>query len=122
MSCDRYYRDIFYDINSLPLEIIIQILKESKDICYMWWIDVLQKHSLTRKKADMSFEDFIKICNKSDHFVFIHRRGEKSIMNWRLEVGCSTMTREPDYFLWIQVDENKIESLVNKYNISIMVD
>ncbi|MEN8120770.1 MAG: hypothetical protein ABFS35_10505 [Bacteroidota bacterium] len=63
----------------------------------------------------MSFEDIMKQIGDSTHFVFINRKGHP---NWehRLEIGFRTMEAK-DHFLFIYVDESKLEYFMKKYKI-----
>jgi hypothetical protein len=115
-----YYQDVFYDVNKLSFKNKIQLLKDAKDLCFNWWVDILDcSKSLCREKINLSFEEVIDICNKKTKFIFIHRRGYDDLKksNWYFEVGYTNMS-SPDYFLWIQVNENYVDNLIKKYNLS----
>jgi hypothetical protein len=127
MSLGQYYNDIFYNINNLPLKTQIEILRDVKEVCFHWWIDILDcTTSFKRERIDMSFDEAIAKCDQKTHFVFIHRRGydawkeeNEIMMGWRLEVGYRTMALT-DYFLWIEAKEDKIEDFVLKYKLSVL--
>lgn len=116
---NRHYHDIFYDIYNLSFKKKVQLLREAKELCYEWWADILDcDKSWSREKIEISFEEAMKKCDKETHFVFIHRRGYKN-WDWRLEIGYRSMTT-PDYFLWIEVKEDKIDELVKKYKLGLL--
>jgi hypothetical protein len=126
-NLSKYHRDIFYDINKFSLKKKIEILKETKDLSFYWWVDILDcNDSIRRRRINISFDDALSKCDEKTLYFFIHRRGyelwkEKNeiIGGWRLEVGYRTMT-EPDYFLWIEAKENRIKRLINKYNLKLL--
>jgi hypothetical protein len=115
---EEYQRDVFYDIQALPLKRRIQLLKDVKGLCESWWVDTLDGTSAHRKKVEMGFEEALGKAAKNTLFVFIHRRGYR---NWGyyLEAGFRTLT-SPDYFLWINADEKEIDGLVKKYKLKVL--
>ena len=119
---NKYYNDIFYDVNSLKLSKKIEIIEDAYSQNYKWWADKLDcNESFSRHKIEMSFNDVMKKFNDEAHFVVIHRRGYENNRNndwskWRLEVGFRTMGGV-DYFLWINCDEDLIEDFINKHNL-----
>jgi hypothetical protein len=123
-----YYPDIFYAIHKLSFKNKIKLLKEAKELCFRWWEDILDCNiSFQRQKIEMSFEEALSKCDKNTHFVFIHRRGYVSwrernelMDGWRFEVGYRTMTGPVDYFLWIEIDEDKIDGFIQKYNLKLL--
>jgi hypothetical protein len=116
---EAYENDIFYDINDLPFDKIVELLKEAQKMSYEWWVDILDVNvSFSRKRTDMSFEDVMKRIDNSTHFVFIHRRGYPDWEHY-LEIGFRTMEAK-DHFLFIHVDEEKLKYFINKYNLEIL--
>ena len=112
-----YNPDIFYDINRLSLKKKEALLREAKEKATHWWVDTLDcTKSVQRKTVEMSFEDAMKML-PSALCVFIHRRGCDN-WKWYLETGFRTM-KSPDYFLWINVDQEEIEELVKKYRTRV---
>ena len=115
----RFYRHTTYKTDHLSLEDKIDLLKDAKEASYSWQIDILDCNvSFARQKIEMEFEEALKKCSTESFLSVIHRRGYEE-RKWHLEVCLSTMT-SPDYFLWIFVPEDKIEELVNKYNLKVM--
>ena len=123
----NHYPDIFYNINELSFKKKIELLKDAKETCFNWWTDVLDcSKSFARQRVEMSFEEAIRKCNEHTFFTFIHRRGfegwkeRNEIMDgWRLEVGYRTMT-SPDYFLWINCEEDQVDKLAKKYKLHFL--
>lgn len=113
---DEYKQDIFYDISRLPLEKIKELLWEAYEMNYHWHVDILK--SIRREEIEMSIEDAMNKCDREAAYVFIHRRGYPD-WEWRLEIGYRTMT-SPDYFLWINVTQDKKEYFVSKYNLQLL--
>lgn len=125
-------RDIFYNIGSLELDQIKELLKEAYVMCDKWSVDELNcSKSWSRQKINMSFEEVMKKANDDTFYIFIHRFNlmmygnsaydgeDKDIMGRRrqyLEIGFRTMT-SIDYFLWIHVPVKKKEYFLDKYNL-----
>lgn len=114
----NYNPDIFYDINRLSLKKKEALLREAKEKATRWWVDSLDcTKSYSRQTVEMPFDEVMKKLPGS-LCVFIHRRGYED-WEWCLETGFRTMTN-PDYFLWIDVDQKEIEGLVKKYGLKVM--
>jgi hypothetical protein len=60
----EYYNDIFYKTNKLTKKSCIDLFKEAKDLCDIWWVDQHNEHSI-RKKIDRDFDEIISIFNKT---------------------------------------------------------
>lgn len=116
---NNYYPDIFYSINKLSKPRIIGLLNECHKLSYNSWVDVLDGTSTARRRIDMKFEEVLTKITDRTLFVFIHRRGFSN-WNWYLETGFTTMTSPIDYFLWINVEQDKINTLVEKYRLELM--
>ena len=111
-----FENDIFYTISDLPIEKIIELLKEAKEMSFEWWVDILDiNNSFARQRIDMSFDDVVKRIDNSTHFVFIHRKGYPDWEHY-LEIGFRTMEAN-DHFLFIHVNEEKLKCFVNKYTL-----
>ena len=109
-----FENDTFYTISNLPIEKIIELLKEAKELSYEWWIDILNVNkSFARQRIDMGFDDVLKRVDSSTHFVFIHRKGYPDWEHY-LEIGFRTMEAN-DHFLFIHVDEKKLKYFIDKY-------
>ena len=114
--------NIFYTREDMKLDDKVNIINFCKDICYNWWVDKLDcNQSFMREKIDMSFSSIMEKFDNSSHFVIIHREGIQNIEPSRLEVGFSTddIKNNLSYFLWIEVEENKIPLIVDKYDLIV---
>lgn len=122
----KYKPDIFYDLSHLSFDEKVGLLKYSKSICNDWWVDKLDcSESFGRQTIDMDFDEILEKCNESCIFNVIYRRGmeewkdTKSIFrtqNWAIEVGFTTM-ESISYYLWIYIDENKLDEIIEKFNL-----
>jgi hypothetical protein len=109
-----YVDDIFYETSSLTYEQKTRLLKEAKQLCRLWWVDILDcSKSFARQRAEMSFDEIMARFEEDSHFVFINRKGFKPD-GYVLETGFRTMSRV-DYFLWIHLDEKHISRFVKRY-------
>lgn len=117
----EYLQDIFYDTSKISKNQFKNLMKEAHELCYNWWVDDCP--GWTRRKIDMPFLSVINLFHKTTrkhlHITCIHRRGfqlEKS----NLEIGFCTMGRKSengDIFLWIEVDLEHKDYLLNKYGL-----
>jgi len=112
----------FYDLDDLSLENKIALLKDAYDVCFEWWADELDcKKSWQRQKIDVAFDEMIDKINDSDkfHFVFIIRDRVYNDENPTryIEIGYSTLSGNPDYFLWIMVDLRHLTHFLARYKI-----
>lgn len=119
----EYEHDIFYNVSELDIEQRKAILLDAKDKCDgKWLVDVLDvSKSRSRQQIEMSFEDIMAKFDSSCHFIFIHRRGFKGLHGeYLIEVGFSTMNKGPNYYLWIQLSEDKLPYFIDKYDLKPM--
>jgi hypothetical protein len=117
-----YLQDIFYDTNKISKNQFKKLMKEAKELSFNWWIDISPEW--TREKVDWPFHRAINIFHKTTrkglHLTVIHRRGfpfEKDT----LEIGFSTLGRKSksgDIFLWIEVDIEHKDYLLDKYALN----
>jgi hypothetical protein len=117
----KYQHDIFYNSSELSKNQIRKLFKEAHGLCFNWWVD---KHPEgTRIKVEWPFEKIIRLFDRTTrkhlHITIIHRRGYE---NWKhyLEIGFCTMGRngkDGDMFLWIEVDLEHKDNLLQKYGI-----
>ena len=104
---------IFYKIKNLSIEERKELLREAKELSYIWWVDILDfTKSFLREKIDLSFEEIMSKYTNACHFSIIHRISEN-----KLEIAFRTMNTGPDYFLWIECKPDKIEHFVSKYKL-----
>jgi hypothetical protein len=104
-------RDIFYNINNLTLKDRRSLIKFAKDNSLDWWVDELDcSKSFARQRIDMPFEEVSKLFKLSSHFVVSNRNGEYG------EIAFCTF-KDPDYFLWINVDLDILHQITKKFNL-----
>lgn len=97
----------FVPIQHLTIEQRRKICALAKEECRRWWVDKLDcSVSIARQLVEMSFEDIMAKLDERCHFVIIHRN------TWGddyLEIGFSTIGKEPAYFLWIILDPEYLD-------------
>lgn len=115
-----YLQDIFYDTNKISKNQFKKLMKEAKELSFNWWIDISPEW--TREKVDWPFHRAINIFHKTTrkglHLTVIHRRGYEEP---HLEIGFCTIGRKSkngDLFLWIEVDLQHKDYLLEKYNLT----
>jgi len=113
----------FYNTDKLSIEEKISMLRECKDISYVWWADTLDcTFSLSRQKFDCSFDEILEKLNEKARVVVINRGIWGSPLGEDIEhfeVGFCTFTSPVEYFLFIQVESVKMPPILRKYNLSI---
>ena len=109
--------DTFYNTKDLSLTQKIELLRDCKEAGYTWWIDKLDcSVSTSRQHIDMDFEEVIKKFDYSAHFSVIDRKYSPSDAVKCFEIGFRTMGIV-DYFLWIWVEDEKMQNILRKYNL-----
>lgn len=113
--------DTFYNTRYLSLTQKIELLKDSKSICYTWWVDKLDcSISFARQRIDMSFEEIMEMFSDSAHFVVIDRKFHPLDKVKHFEIGLSAMTSPTDYFLFIWIEDEKMPDILEKYKLKPM--
>lgn len=121
----QYFKDIFYNTESLSLEDKKTILEDAKAMAYHWWVDILDCNvSMARQKINMDWNDIVLKLDNRCFFSIIYRKGYEDqrsdkkwfINHWCLEIGFCTM-KSPEYYLWILVDEKEVDSFIKKWNL-----
>ena len=114
-------RDIFYDTQGLPLEQKRAILEDCKEICFRWWTDKLDcSVSWARQSIDMTFEEIMGKFDDKAHFVVIDRDFYPIDEKKHFEIGFRAMSGI-DYFLFLWVKDEKMPTIIEKYNLKLMV-
>ena len=115
-----FNQHIFYDVHALNVNVKQQIIMTAKNLASKWWVDKLDcKQSFARQTTDMSFDNIMKKFNNKTHFIVIHRRGHEN--PWHGEIGFSTRNiNEPDYFLWVLINEKNLYKIVEQYQLKKM--
>lgn len=98
-----------YETSQLTLEQKQDLCYRAHAICLNWWADILDcNKSFCRQRIECSFEEIMERFDTQAMFSVVHRCND--VENY-LEIGFRTMTN-PDYFLWICVDSQHIETLL----------
>ena len=117
----RYGEFIFYDTNSLSMDEKISLLRDCKDISYEWNANTLDCNiSISRQHFDCTFEDILGYLKEDSHVVVINRGTWGSPIGddrEHFEVGFRAMSLPMDYFLFIQIDSDKMPPVLEKYRL-----
>ena len=110
---------IFYDIRNLSLRRKKALLIDALALSDEWWIDVLDcSKSLARQRIDMEFGEMLKKLKSDCHFVVIDREFYPTDKFKHFEIGFSTMSGTPAYYLWIRVADRHMPNLLKKYKLA----
>lgn len=109
--------DKFYNTTTYNVEDKRNILIDAKELSNEWWVDVLETSSYVRKKINMPFVEILNKLNDKSHFVVICR--DSNVSNFKHgEIGFSTITETPEYFLFINLEFRNLIKILNKYNLN----
>lgn len=128
MSIPNYENDVFYETDGLTFEQKKEMLLYIKSLNPVWWVDIKEADSWHRKYIDMGFEEIFNKFKEDDYFNIIYRKGFKdqhkpmsdqpfNHKRWCLEVGFTTSLSTPAYYLWMYLPEDKVDKIINKYNL-----
>ena len=113
-------QDIFYRVYGMSLKTKKNLLEDAKKLSFEWWVDILDcSKSFARKKINMSFKEIMSKLSQKSHFVVINRkeRGQEKEYG---EIGFSTMTFQPEHFLWVYISKKDLDKLVSEYKLDIL--
>jgi hypothetical protein len=120
MNQNKYYSDIFYSFN---LDVFLDIIRWGVENAYSVKVQVL--NSSRRVDTDLTIDQYLEIREESKfkHDVVIYRRGHPDWKNneffntsWCIEIGSCT----DKHFLFIYVKEDKLQELINKFNLIVL--
>jgi len=101
------------------------MLRDCKEISFEWWADILDcSISAARQKYDCSFDEILERLKNKAHVVVIDRGAWGNPMGdskEHFEIGFQSMESPVDYFLFIEVDSNKMRPILDKYQLKPMV-
>ena len=121
----RYGEFIFYNTDELGIDKKAAMLRDCKEISFEWWADILDcSISAARQKYDCSFDEILERLKDKAHVVVIDRRAWGNPMGdskEHFEIGFQSMESPVDYFLFIEVDSNKMRPILDKYQLKPMV-
>ena len=97
------------------------MFRDCKEISYDWRADILDcSVSIRRQRFNCTFDEILSYLDENTRVVVIDRgtwNGPLGEEREHFEVGFRTMTSNPDYFLFIQVDTEKMLSILEKYQL-----
>ena len=112
---------IFYNTKDLSMEEKASMFRDCKEISYDWRADILDcSVSMQRQRLDCTFEEILSYLDEDTHVVVIDRGTWGSPLGEdreHFEVAFRTMISFPDYFLFIQVDTDKMSPILEKYQL-----
>lgn len=98
------------------------LLRDCMEISYVWWADKLDcSVSTARQKLECSFDEILGRLTEDAHFVVMDRGTWGSPIGdskGHFEIAFRTMEIPDDYFLFIEVESEKMPPILEKYNIS----
>lgn len=93
--------NIYYNTSSLTHDQKVDLIHAACKICCNWWVDKLDcSKSFRRQKTSMTLEEILDKFDEDCHFSIIYRN---SATENYIEIGFRTMSTNPEYFLWIQL-------------------
>jgi len=107
---------IFYRTRDLTIGDKIQLIEFAKTLSERWWLDILKSGSYRRERIDMGFDEIINKFNNTCHFVVILRKDPADNSTYG-EIGFSTITESPEYFLFIHLKTKEFFKVINKFNL-----
>ena len=112
---------IFYNTKNLSMDEKASLFRDCKEISYDWRADILDcTVSIRRQRFNCSFEEILSYLDEGTRVVVIDRGVWGSPLGEdreHFEVGFRAMTSTPDYFLFIQVDSDKISPILERYKL-----
>ena len=117
----RFGEFMFYNVNNLSIAEKLSMLRDCMEISYDWWADILDCDvSTSRQRFKCSFEEILSYLKEDSHVVVINRGtwgGSIGENREHFEIGFRTMDSPVDYFLFIQVDSEKMPPILEKYRL-----
>ena len=113
--------DVFYDIKQLKLSGRMALLNDANMLATNVFVDKLDvKTSYSRQRTNLTYNDIMLKFDKKCHMVVIHRNN--NFINGNVgEIGFCTLAKDIDYFLFMYLPIDKLEIIINKYNLKPMV-
>ena len=118
----RFGEFVFYKTNSLGIDEKKAMLRDCMEISYAWWADRLDcSVSYARQKYECSFEEILERLKEGSHFVVINRGTWGDVRfeeTEHFEIAFRTLELPVDYFLFIEVESEKMPPILEKYRLS----
>jgi hypothetical protein len=114
----RFGEFVFYNTDKLSVDEKVSMFRDCMAISYKWWADKLDcSESFARQQIDCSFDEILKRLDEETYVVVINRGIWGDFDNKEhFEVGFRTM-KTPDYFLFIEVESEKMPPILAKYRL-----
>jgi len=117
----RFGEFISYNTKNLSMDEKLSMFKDCMKISYEWWADTLDcSVSMSRQHYKCSFDEILSYLKEDTHVVVINRGTWGSPIGEErehFEVAFRTMDSPVDYFLFIQVDTEKMPPILEKYRL-----
>jgi len=110
---------IFYDTDKLSYDQKLQLMRDCKDVCYEWRANALDcSASFSRTHLDCEFEEILEHLH-AETFTAVIDRGTWGDFNERdhFEIAFRDWTTAVNYFLFIEVDAEKMPPIIEKYGL-----
>ena len=117
----RFGEFIFYNTKNLSMDEKLSMFRDCMEISYVWHADTLNcAVSFSRQHFECNFEEILGYLKEDSHVVVINRGiwgGPIGEDREHFEIAFRTMTAPVDYFLFIQVDTEKMPPILEKYRL-----
>ena len=117
----RFGEFAFYDTDNLSMDKKASMFRDCMEISYDWWADALDcSVSWSRQRFDCTFEEILSYLKEDTYVVVIDRGtwgGPLGENREHFEIGFRTMDSPVDYFLFIQVDSERMLPILEKYEL-----
>jgi hypothetical protein len=97
-----------------------ELIRECLNVATKSWVDQLDcSVSWARQRTNLTVEEVLKIAleDKRTFWSFIYREGGFIDETAHWEIGCRTISGEIDYFLWVELDFQVGNNIINKYHL-----
>ena len=108
----------FYSLAKLDNDKLRDFFIDAIELSYDSHIDILDCSQSFRRQqcTTKTMKEMIENANTKHHNVCIDRSVQNDMSSYG-EIGYCTITKEPDYFLYIFVTLENLQILVDKYNL-----
>jgi len=117
----RYGEFIFYNTKNLSMTKKLSMFRDCMEISYDWQADILDcAVSTSRQHLECSFEEILSCLKDDSHVVVINRGTWGGLIGEdreHFEIAFRSMDLPIDYFLFIQVDTEKMPTILEKYRL-----
>ena len=117
----RFGETRFYNTKNLSMDEKRSMFYDCKDVSYMWHADILDCNvSMSRQHLDCSFDEILGHLKDDAYVVVIDRGtwgGPAGENREHFEIGFRRIDAQVDYFLFIQVDSDKMPPILEKYKL-----